>query len=46
MDAVDREKDYGYGHRLVWNNIGAAVNSAMMYVGDKLGLYVALWKML
>ena len=41
-DVVDIEKDYGYGHRLVWNDIVGAVNSAMMYEGDKLGLYVTL----
>lgn len=35
-DVVDIEKDYGYGHRLVWNDIVGAVSSAMMYEGDKL----------
>ena len=40
--SVDPETNPSIGHDLVWKNIGGAMNSAMLYTGDRLGLYAVL----
>ena len=35
----DPESNHAVTRQLVWNNIGGALNAALMHTGDKLGLY-------
>lgn len=38
----DPEKDHSIGHELVWKCISGALQSSMLYIGDKLDLYTTL----
>ena len=38
----DPEKDHAIAHELVWKCIGGAMQSSMLYIGDKLDLYATL----
>ena len=38
----DPERNHTIAHELVWKCIGGAMQSSMLYIGDKLGLYTTL----
>jgi 2-polyprenyl-3-methyl-5-hydroxy-6-metoxy-1,4-benzoquinol methylase len=38
----DPEKDHSIAHQLVWSCIGGAMQSSMLYIGDRLNLYATL----